>query len=222
MKLPDWLEWWLNECLRASISGISTEPRRVFRIDGCRHQSAFHVDTSYEPLHASSTDNSTGSSSRGESKPHRCSRGLPGVPSSTTAAGRWLHSKAPTVLRCKREKCKSNPNFHHVASHKIRLKFHSPIAQTICTLNFILGLFASVTELRLAGVCFLYDARVHGEIAIHTRAARSELHFVVLFMLQFHNDTSMDKCVITGPHMRAGWKRARGPRSKCNVSRSEF
>lgn len=89
------------------------------------------------------------------------------------------------------KKRKSNPNFHHVASHKIRLKFHSPIAQTICTLNFILGLFASVTELRLAGVCFLCDARDHEEIAIHTRA-RSELHFVALFMLQFHNDTCMD------------------------------
>lgn len=110
------------------------------------------------------------------------------------------------------------------------LKFHSPIAQTICTLDFILGLFASVTKLRLLSRsrCFSLLRRFClasiRNLSIHEQQRRGKkkkmsmrVNWIMLCSFSCYSFTTsrsccslyahieVDKCVINRPthHTRA-------------------
>lgn len=146
---------------------INIQSHRVVRIDGSPDRSAFRADTSCALIRGLNIDNKTGSFSHGESKPGRSYQDLP-----CNVPNRMVFERPPplTAWSMLVKGRRKNANFHYLMADHTKhsqltthhdlnvLKFHSPtIAQTICTVNFILGLFASVTKLRLLACVFLCD-----------------------------------------------------------------
>lgn len=117
--------------------------------DDSLHQSAFRVDISCGRDREWSTDNRIDSSSRvGNTLDRWCLDRLSSIPNNLVFELKLHRSKAQVL----QSTCKLTDD------HIKYFEFHSPIAHIICTLDFILGLFSSVTELRLllriVGVCF--------------------------------------------------------------------
>lgn len=135
------------------------------------HQNAFRFDTSCGRFRASSIDSKTGSFSRGERRLGRCCQDRHGcTPSTTVSAPPQLRPSSPSVLEG--ELLTAELNCHRAMPKKQSeaLKFHSPTAQTICTLDFILGLFGSVTKLRLAQplACVFLCETTTTTVVLHT------------------------------------------------------